>query len=81
VIRVPEGMGLVALFTTDAAVDAFCKHHRFGGAIVQAGLGWFDLGEAPMDGIIVNPYGPGTRRILSREECEWIFSGAPLPNP
>jgi hypothetical protein len=88
VLAGPEGRGWMPIFTTDAAVEEFCKHEKvirsdtgYGlgeSIIVPASVETFRVNGEGLDGIIVNPYGPGTRRILSLEECEWIASGAPV---
>lgn len=88
VIAGPAGRSWVPIFTTDAAVEEFGKHQKvirpatgYGlgeSVIVSANVETFRVNGVGVDGIIVNPYGPGSRRILSLEECEWIASGAPV---
>lgn len=84
----PDRRRWMPIFTTEPAVEQFRKHSKVSWAdagsgigeafILPASFGTFDVNGVDVDGIIVNPYGPGTRRILSLEECEWIASVAPV---
>ncbi len=82
VVEGADGRRLVPAFTSDAAAQNFRAHTRLhwpevgmglADAVVgSTGAALFHVAELPVDGVIMNPYGPGGPRVLSLEECDRI---------
>ncbi|RYE91951.1 MAG: hypothetical protein EOO75_07765, partial [Myxococcales bacterium] len=78
-----RGRHWLPVFTTPAAAHAFRERtdlvwpeHGKGVADAVVGTtraaGVFRVAALPVDGVIVNPYGPAGPRVLSLEECDRI---------
>ncbi len=78
-----RGRHWLPVFTTDEAAAAFRTHSELtwpenGLGLADAVIGTvgpallFHVDDLPVDGVIVNPYGPGGPRVLSLEDCDRI---------
>lgn len=78
-----RGRHWLPVFTTHAAAQAFRQRtdllwpedgKGMADAVVGTtrAVGVFRIAALPVDGVLVNPYGPGGPRVLSLEECDRI---------
>ena len=81
-MRDAQGRRWLPLFTTDAAATAFRSRTPIGwpedgngmaaAAIGVVSANIFKVGELPVEGVLLNPYGPNGPVLLTADECDRI---------
>lgn len=78
----PDGRRWLPVFTTEAAAQAFRASVQLhwpehGMGLAQAVIGStsgaaFQVADLPVDGVVIDPCGPGLPRTFSLEQCERV---------